>query len=159
LLATGSLRAFSPSFALQEMVRAWACDTDAAMSLEIRVTDPQVLTDMRSDRLDLAYLLSRSGSAAEGASPMRFWLEIAEGTGRTQRLLELTESTAPVRAFLEAHWLSHRSWLVDVWPAPCLEWVPWTLESVRAWEDETGKAMSLERLGVLHGSTLRVSEV
>jgi hypothetical protein len=159
LLATGSLRAFSPSFALQEMVRAWAFGTDAAMSLEIRVTDPQVLTDMRSDRLDLAYLLSRSGSVTEGSSPMQFWLEIAESNGRTQRLLELTESTAPVCAFLEEHWLSRRPWLVDVWPAPCLGWVPWTLDSVRAWEREMGETMSLERLGVLHGSTLRVSEV
>jgi hypothetical protein len=89
---------------------------------------------------------------------MRFWLEVAEGNGRTQRLLELRESTYAVRAFLQDHWLGRRQWLVDVWPTPCLEWVPWTLESVKAWESETGETMSLEHLGVLHGSTLRVSE-
>lgn len=159
LLATGDLRAFPPSFALQEMVRAWAYDTGTEMSLEIRMTDETVLTDMRSGRLDLAYLLSRSGSSHEGASSMRFWLEIAEGNGRTQRLLELRESACPVRDFLQDHWLCRGRWLIDVWPAPCLDWVPWTLGDVKAWESKIGETMSLERLGVLHGSTLRVYEM
>jgi hypothetical protein len=159
LLSTGSLRAFPSSFALQEMIRAWAGDAGAAMSLEIRTTDAQVLTDMRAGRLDLGYLLSRSGSALDDSSAMRFWLEIAERSGRTQRVLELAESADPVRTFLDEHWLGRRPWLVDVWPAPCLEWAPWTLDSVKAWESQTGEAMSLERLGVLHGSTLRVSEI
>lgn len=159
LLATGDLRAFPPSFALQEMVRAWACDTDREISLEIRMTDDTVLTDMRSGRLDLAYLLSRSDSAPEGASSMRFWLEIAEDNDRTQRLLELRESAFPVRDFLQDHWLDRGGWLIDVWPAPCLEWVPWTLDEVKEWERQMGEAMSLERLGVLQGSTLRVYEV
>jgi hypothetical protein len=159
LLATGRLRSFPPSFALQEMVRAWACDTQNSMSLEVHITDDAILTDMRSGRLDLAYLLSRPRSATEAASSMQFWLELAEGNRRTQRLLELREPTCAVREFLQDHWLGGGRWMVDVWPPPCLEWGPWTLEDVRAWESETGETMSLERLGVLHGSTLQVSEM
>jgi hypothetical protein len=159
LLATGDLRAFPPSFALQEMVRAWVCDTATQMSLEIRMTDETVLTDMRSGRLDLAYLFSRFASTPEGASSMRFWLEIAEGNDRTQRLLELREFACPVRDFLKDHWLGRGRWLIDVWPAPCIDWVPWTLGDVEEWERKTGETMSLERFGVLHGSTLRVYEV
>jgi hypothetical protein len=159
LLASGSLRSFPPSFVLQEMARAWAADTQDAMSLEVRIMDETVLTDMRSGRLDLSHLLPRSSSATEAAPSMRFWLEIAEINGRTQRLLELREPKFPVREFLEAHWLGDPRWLIDVWPRPCLEWVPWTLQALEAWEREVDELMSLERLGVFHGSTLRVSEV
>jgi hypothetical protein len=159
LLASGSLRSFPPSFALQEMVRAWASDAQHVVSLEVRITDNAVLTDMRSGRLDLSYLLSRSGSATGAASSMRFWLEIEEINGRTQRLWELTEPEFPVRTFLQDHWLDDPRWSIDVWPAPCLEWVPWTLQDIKGWEREMHKDMSLERLGVFHGSTLRVSEM
>ena len=89
---------------------------------------------------------------------MRFWLEITEGD-RTQRLLELREPACPVRDFLQEHWLGRGRWLIDVWPAPCLEWVPWTLDNIEEWEGEMEETMSLERLGVLHGSTLRVYEM
>lgn len=159
LLASGRLRTFPPSFALQEMARAWASDIDDTLSLEVRITDETVLTDMRSGRLDLASLLSRSGAATEAASSMRFWLEIAEANGRTQRLLKQMEPESPVRAFLQDHWLGDPRWLIDVWPTPCLEWAPWTLQSIEAWEHETDDIMSLERLGVFHGSTLQVSEM
>jgi hypothetical protein len=159
LLASGSLRAFPPSFALQEMVRAWACDIQSTASLEIHITEETVLTDMRSGRLDLAYPMSRSSSAPDDASSMRFWLEIAESDGRTQRLLELRDPTYPIRRLLLDRWLSGRRWQADVWPAPCLGWAPWKFEDFEAWENESGEEMSLERLGVCHGSTLRISEM
>jgi hypothetical protein len=159
LLASGSLRSFPPSFALQEMARAWACDIQSTASLEIRITEETVLTDMRSGRLDLTYLMSQSNSAPEAASSMRFWLEIAESDGRTQRLLELRDPTYPIHALLHDRWLGGRRWQVDVWPAPCLGWASWKLQDFEEWENERGEAMSLERFGVLHGSTLRVSEM
>jgi hypothetical protein len=156
LLATGSLRAFPPSFALQEMVRAWASE-ERTVALDLHTIDKEVLADLRSGRLDLAYLMSGRRAGDVGASRQRFWLEVVDRS-RTERILELRDCTYGVCALLSEYWLDGPRWLIDVWPKPCLEWSPWTLETVKAWQKDTGLTMSLERLGLFHGSTLRVTE-
>jgi hypothetical protein len=155
LLATGSLRAFPPSFALQEMVRAWVL-AERTVALDLHTIDTEVLTDLRSGRLDLAYLLSGRASGALGTPQQRFWLEVVE-RNRTERILELRDCTYGVRDLLKDYWLDRSDWLIDVRPRPCLGWSPWTLEAVKAWQKETRLTMSLENLGVFHGSTLRIT--
>ena len=153
LLASGSLRSFPSSFVLQEMIRAWVQTNHDAVGLELHVTEDAILTDLRSGRLDVAYLLPRSEPGAGGGSSQRFWLEIVEGAS-IERIPELRESSHGVRALLEEYWLDRHKWVFDVLPRPCLEWSPWDLEAIQAWESETGSTMSLERLGVINGSTL-----
>jgi hypothetical protein len=161
LLATGSLRSFPPSFALQELARAWASQTHTCVSLEIYLDNDEVgtLTDLRSGRLDLGYVLSRSASGRPVASSVRLWVEVVEKGERVERFLERRDAESSIRTLLEDHWLAGPRWRLDVWPQPCLEWRPWTFEDITDWEDETGESMSLEQFGVFNGSTLQAGEV
>jgi hypothetical protein len=158
ILSSGDLRSFPASFALQEMVRAWTHAAIDGHYLRIHVIDPPVLGDLRSGRLDLAHSISVSGSTTEGAV-LQFWLEVVEGGGRSTRLLELRHATSSVRDLLKEHSLLNHRWTISLWPEPCLEWIPWTVDDIAAWEaDHNGSVMTLETFGVVHGSTLRIAE-
>jgi hypothetical protein len=140
------------------MVRAWTHSAIDGHYLRIHVIDPPVLRDLRSGRLDLAHSISVSGSTTEGPV-LQFWLEVVERGGRSTRLLELRHATSSVRDLLKEHSLLNHRWTISLWPEPCLEWMPWTIDDIAAWEaDHNGSVMTLETFGVVHGSTLRIAE-
>jgi hypothetical protein len=90
---------------------------------------------------------------------LQFWLEVVERGGRSTRLLELRHATSSVRDLLKEHSLLNHRWTISLWPEPCLEWMPWTIDDIAAWEaDHNGSVMTLETFGVVHGSTLRIAE-
>jgi hypothetical protein len=158
ILSSGDLRSFPASFALQEMVRAWTHAAIDGHHLRIHVVHPSVLRDLRSGRLDLAYPISIASSTTPGPA-LQFWLEVVERGGRSTRLLELRHATSSIKELLEEHSLLNRRWAFSLWPEPCLEWTPWTVADIAAWEAEhNGSGMTLETFGVVHGSTLRVTE-
>lgn len=155
LLASGALRTFPASYSLVEMIRAWATFPDRdRIALTIHVVDEVAAYDLAAGRIDVPRLLSTDN----GCGTIEFWLEIVEYDGNITRLLTLKDSELPVRQLLDLHGIAGSQWTVDVEPRPCLGWAPWTLEDVDAWEHAVGVQLSLERIGVLHGSTMRLVE-
>lgn len=155
LLASGALRTFPTSYSLVEMIRAWATFPGRdRIALTIHVGDEVAAHDLAAGRIDVPRLLSTD----HGHGTIEFWLEIAECDGNITRLLTLQDPSLPLRQLLELHGITGSRWKVDVEPWPCLGWAPWTLEDVDVWEHVVGVQLSLERIGVLHGSTLRLVE-
>src|SRR5262249_55667960 len=63
-----------------------------------------------------------------------------------------------VRDLLAKYEIAGDRWELTVEPVPCLGWAGWRLPEITAWKDARGEALSLERIGVLHESTLRLTE-
>ena len=149
ILASGSLRTITPSHQLIEMIRAWAdCGVTDGVDLTIHAVDEVAATDLRSGRIDVERLLP-AGDGSGAPETIDYWLEIAEPDGAVSRILMVDNPAEPVREVLAGLGLAGDDWLISVDPVPCLDWAPWPLPGI-------DPELTLERLGVLHGSTLRV---
>jgi hypothetical protein len=156
LLSAGALRTFPPSQTALQMARGWArwrseAGRDAP-ALSVYVDDPDVLHDLDSGRLDLA----------RGLTPdaMEFWLEIVSSDESVlRRVLAVEPAGRGLAAMMNDFDIAGRDWKLDVEPAPSSGWREWTLGDVKRWEARyQPEEMSLERFGVLPGSTLRATE-
>ncbi|SFO74512.1 SIR2-like domain-containing protein [Geodermatophilus dictyosporus] len=158
-LSAGSLRVNSPSSAVVEMIRAWGSSPSLTIrSLTICVLNREARADLRAGRL----VPSRVLPAVRGESPPRsleYWLEVVERTGRVRRVLRVDDPRLPVREVLREFSLDRPEWRLRVWPAPCLGWEDWDTDVIDGWEWTTGRALSLERFGILLGSTLTVHQL
>jgi hypothetical protein len=155
-LSSGELRTFPPAFAVQEMARAWSIGPHE-VSLTIALDDECLSHDLRSGRLDIG-AVANMPPVAGARSVLRLWIEIAERRGSQRRFVEVRDCTEPLRTLLAEFSVLNERWEADVWPRPSLQWTPWTAEELNSWETEQGAAMTLERFGLCHGSTLRVTE-
>jgi hypothetical protein len=158
LLAAGDLRTASPSFVLVEMLRAWAEFLQRQdMSLTLHVDDVVEL-DLVSGRVDVDRLLTDGPQT--GRRPVEFWVEIVPSSGDADRTLVMDVLDRPLLDVLAEFGFAGRAegWWVPLEPVPCLAWESWTLVEIRARQQSAqGDRMTLERFGVLHGSTLRLS--
>jgi hypothetical protein len=158
VLSAGSLRVNSPSTAVLEMIRGWGSfPLPTIPSLTICVLNDETWADLRAGRVAPSRLLP----AIRGGGPPRsleYWLEIVERTGAVRRVLRVDDPGLPVREVLHEFSMDRPEWRIRVWPAPCLGWGDWTMDDVGRWESSTGRALSLERLGILLGSTLTVQQ-
>lgn len=147
LLASGELRTISPSYVLVETIRAWAgSPLRDRVGLTVHVVNEEATDDLTAGRVDVERLLT--------GGPLRFWVECRDPDGVTSRFLALEPAGRPIGEVLGEAGIEGGAWSVDVEPAPCLEWTPWRLSDIgRA----GGPPMTLERFGVLDGSTLRVT--
>jgi len=152
ILASGSLRTTTPSYHLIEMVRAWAdARVTDGVDLTIHTIDDVAVSDLRSGRIDVERLLPATDeSGATGT--IEYWLEIIEPDATISRILMMDTPSGPVQEVLDRLGIDGDSWVLSVEPAPCLDWEPWRLPDI-------DPELTLERLGVLHGSTVRVSKV
>ena len=69
-------------------------------------------------------------------------------------MLEARVASAPLMELLDDHNLDNGRWEIDVWPQPCLQWMPWTVDDIKAWQHAQNEILTLERFGVTVGSTL-----
>jgi hypothetical protein len=157
-LSAGSLRVNSPSSAILEMIRAWGSSPSPTIpSLTICVLNDEARADLRAGRL----IPSRVLPAVRGGSPSRsleYWLEVVERTGAVRRVLRVDDPRLPLRDVLREFSLDRPEWRLRTWPAPCLGWEDWTTDVIDRWESSTGRSLSLERFGILIGSTLTVHQ-
>ena len=160
LLAAGGLRTISSSYSLLEMIRAWSSSPlRNIMPMTIHVIDEVAIHDLGSGRLDMHRLLPTSDGDVT-IRAIEFWLEIIQSDSTTDRILIMDEPSRPVRDLLEEYQIAGSRWLVTVEPTPCLGWRGWTFNDIDRWElSDRGQPISLERIGVLHGSTIRVMEL
>ncbi len=163
LLASGHLRTLPSSYSLVEMIRAWATFRERdSMALTIHIFDAAAVVegdaahDLVAGRIDVPRLLA----ADNGRGTIEFWLEVVERNDNVSRLLTLEDAEMSVKDLLATLRIAGDRWTVDVEPRPCLGWRPWTLCDVHEWEGEfpDRAPLSLERIGVLHGSTMRLIE-
>ncbi len=159
LLAAGGLRTIPSSYSLLEMIRAWGSSPlRNIMPMTIHVIDEVAVHDLSSGRLDVHRLLPTSDRGVT-IRAIEFWLEIVQSDGTIDRVLILDEPWHPVRDLLEEYQITGSRWLLTVEPTPCLGWRGWTFNDIRRWESSVkDQPISLERIGVLHGSTIRVME-
>lgn len=150
LLASGDLRTISPSYALIEMIRAWTgSPLRDRIDLVVHVVDDDVIYDITAGRVDVDRLI-----ATPAGGPIRFWLESRDPDGVVSRFLMLERSGRSVTGMLDDIGVAGEEWTVTVEPEPCLDWKSWRLGDIRR---AAGPAMTLERFGVLDGSTMRVA--
>lgn len=154
LLAAGDLRTAPPSYVLIEMIRSWARSSSRArVDLTIHVTDEQVIADLHSHRIDVQRLLQSNADTIE------FWLETVGSDGTTNRSLMIEPADRPVHELTREFGITGGGWEVTVEPVPCLEWVPWSHDEILARVTSAGDGiLTLERLGVLHSSTMRLTQ-
>jgi len=69
-------------------------------------------------------------------------------------VLEARVASAPLMELLDDHNLDNGRWEIDVWPQPCLQWMPWTVDDIKAWQHAQNEILTLERFGVTVGSRL-----
>jgi hypothetical protein len=156
LLAAGGLRTFSPSYALLEMIRSWGrSPLHDSVSLTIHVLDEHAQLDIQSGRLDVTRLLPLPGDDPP-VRPIEFWLEIAASAPDPDRALILDMPERPILDILREFGIAGPLWRVTLEPAPCLGWTGWTLAEIQEWEARQDEPLSLERIGVMHGSTVRL---
>jgi hypothetical protein len=147
LLASGELRTISPSYVLIETIRAWAGSPfRERVALTIHVVNEEARDDLTAGRIDVERLMA--------GGPLRFWVECRDPDGVTSRFLALEPAGRAIADVLREAGIEGDTWSVDVEPPPCLEWTPWQLSEIARAE---GPPMTLERFGVLAGSTLRVT--
>lgn len=157
LLAAGGLRTFPPSYVLLEMIRAWGCSPlRERVSLSVHVLDEEARHDIRGGRIDVARLIPLPGD--DPLRPIEFWLEIATSAADPDRILVLDTPQRSILALLGEFGIAGPRWRATVEPAPCLGWTGWTLADIERWESMEHELLSVERFGVLHGSTMRLWE-
>ena len=155
LLAAGRLRTFPQSYALMQMVRGWAAwqssATGSLPDLSIYVTARDVLYDLDSGRLDLTRSLT--------PDVFEFWVEIDKRDAEPERYLEVSAADSPLRDVLKRFDIDRDGWKLDLWPQPSLEWGNWSVAGIETWERAfPGDVFTVERFGILPGSTLRLAE-
>ena len=80
-----------------------------------------------------------------------------EADGRIHRFLSVDSPDRTLLNVADEFAISGSEWTIGVEPRPCLEWAPWSLADVHDWTQAMkGRPLTLERFGVLHGSTLRL---
>jgi SIR2-like domain len=159
VLGAGELSILSPSYSLLEMIRAWgSTDLSDGVSMIIHIVDPELLVDLRSGRLDPLRVL-RAGDGESERRSIQFWLEIIEANGGVSRSLRVEDPQRPVSDLMRETLTERVGWTVDLAPAPCLGWAPWPAPAIGEGYDSMGKEeLTLERFGVLHGSTVRIRQ-
>lgn len=167
LLAAGKLRAFGRSYAFNEMVRGYVgwlrslpLGTVAA-GLVIHVTAPEVIVDLTSRRIDLEERFVLDG--------LGVWIEILTRRGETNRLPRRLSPQALIRDVLLELDITDSAWEIDLTPRPSLSWQPWRLPDIETWEawarQQVGGdvapdgGLTVERLGVVSGSTIRLRQL
>lgn len=153
LLAAGPLRTFPQSASLMEMVRGWSRWRAGAKGpmprFSIYIVASEVLYDLGGGRLDIAACLN--------PDRFEFWLKIVQASGKEERYLCVEAASMSVHELFERFGVTHDDWRIDLFPAPAMMWDNWTLATLRHCESYLGETLSLERIGVRHGTTLRVS--
>lgn len=153
LLAAGPLRTFPQSASLMEMVRGWSrwrAEAKGPMPrFSIHIVAPEVLHDLGSGRLDIAACLN--------PDRFEFWLKIIQAPGEEERYLCAEAASMSVHELLERFGVTHDDWRIDLFPAPAMMWDNWTLATLHDCESYCGERLTLERFGIRHGTTLRVS--
>jgi hypothetical protein len=158
VLASGGLRTVPRPIMLHAMLHAWS-DAEPANrpALTIHVVDEDVRIDLESGRIDPARLLPPPGDAGM-TRPLPFWLELAPAGAEPERILVVSVRDRPVAKLLADYGVAGERWLCTVEPAACLGGAGWTIAEIDAWTGPSGEPLSLERIGVLYGSTVRVQE-
>ena len=153
LLAAGPLRTFPQSAALMEMVRGWSRWRAEAKGhlprFSIYIVASEVLYDLGSGRLDIAACLN--------PEQFEFWLKIVQASGEEERYLCVETASLSVQELFARFGVTHDDWRIDLFPAPAMMWANWTLATLCHCQSYLGEKLSLERFGVRHGTTLRVS--
>jgi SIR2-like protein len=150
LLAGGS-RVFPKVTSLIEMVRGYglwrrsrAGDARTLPSLAIHLVDPDALFAVSTARIDILELLT--------CEDVRFWVEIVRPFGSVERYLLHLPGNTPLGEITAMFGVPEQGWCIDVYPRPRSDWEPPSLAEIR----NPSTPLTLELVGVLHGSTLRL---
>jgi hypothetical protein len=153
LLASGPLRTFPRSAALQEMIRGWSrwrSDVIAPVpGFSIHVVALEVLYDLGTGRLEIDSCMNRGVT--------EFWLKIVTSRGNEERYFCAEPPDTSLVDLLSGFGVTDPRCRIELFPTPATGWGNWTLEGVGAWREEFGpEDLSIRGLGVRSGSTLRI---
>jgi hypothetical protein len=79
------------------------------------------------------------------------------GAPYVDRILTTAEPDQSVRDLLKQFGIGTPHWRLSVYPPPGLGGTPWTVTDIDEWGHREGEELTIERLGVLHGSTLTIT--
>jgi hypothetical protein len=159
LLASGGLRTVPGPIMLQAMLQAWSTTTiESPPSLTVHVIDEDVQIDLESRRVDATRFLPLPETAPT-ARPILFWLELVPADSEIDRILVAELPHRPIIDLLSQYGIDGERWLLTIEPIPCLGWDGWRLAEISGWRGPGDELLSLERIGVLHGSTIQLREV
>jgi SIR2-like domain len=145
LLASGPTAHFPARYSLTETARAFArwndANPSAALQLSLHVTDPGVLFELATGRIDMLDVF-RSATSRD----IRFWVQVTDGTRVLDRELMLAPDSQVIDDLARQFDIPPSGWTVSVTPLPRRKAMRQSVASARH--------VDLRSLGVLTGSTL-----
>lgn len=137
------MRHFPERFSFAQIVRAWGAwrrdQPDVPCRLALYVMADNLLQDIAGGRIDVPELLT--------CADLRFFAEVVGSAGELERRLYQVAPEAPLGDIVDDLQLEPACWRVFVSPPPDPNTAAQAL-------DETIRALSIEEIGVLPGSTI-----
>ncbi|MEA2001906.1 MAG: SIR2 family protein, partial [Actinomycetota bacterium] len=146
MLSAGGSRTFPRRVSLIQSVRAfgaWKRETNSDLRLAIHLVAPEVWLDIASGRINVADLAT--------VQEIRFWVELLPAHGAPERRIFDLRGTAPLKQLLSLLAVPEDGWTAEVIPAPEV--------GLGSFDITSSISASLDDLGVIPGSTLRLAQV